>query len=116
MDAAQHPRKTQASLLTSSPGHPSESGNTTPLPPVTAQATTSDDGIDWTTIGLGVAGTLLALGGIAAVTIRKPASRARASAPDRNRRTGAPARWAGAPRSFLYAQTAIETRGAAEAG
>ena len=26
-DAAQHPRKTQASLLLASPGHPSESGN-----------------------------------------------------------------------------------------
>ena len=41
-DAAQHPRKTQASLLLASPGHPSESGNTTPLPPVTAQATRSE--------------------------------------------------------------------------
>ena len=47
---------------------------------MTAQATTSDDGTDWTTIGLGVAGTLLALGGIAAVTIRKPVPRTRVSA------------------------------------
>ena len=69
-DAAQHPRKTQWRLLHASPGHPSESGNATPLPPVSAQATASDDGIDWTTIGIGVAGTLLAVGGIAALSNR----------------------------------------------
>ncbi len=79
-DAAQHPRKTQASQLPASPGHPSESGNTTPLPPVTAQATKSDDGVDWTTIGLGVAGTLLVFGGVVAMTIRKPVPRGRVSA------------------------------------
>jgi hypothetical protein len=69
-DAAQHPRKTQASLLPASPGHPSESGNPAPLPPVTAQATKSDDGVDWMTIVLGVAGALLAVGGIAALSNR----------------------------------------------
>jgi hypothetical protein len=74
-DAAQHPRKTQASLVIASPGHPSESGNVKPLPPAAAQATTSDDGVDWTTIALGVAGTLLAFGGIVAVTIRRPVPR-----------------------------------------
>ena len=79
-DAAQHPRKTRASLLDASPGHPSESGNTTPLPPVTAQATKSDDGVAWTTIGLGVAGTLLVFGGVVAMTIRKPVPRGRVSA------------------------------------
>ena len=67
-DAAQHPRKTQESLVIASPGHPSESGNARPLPPVTAQATASDDGIDWMTIGLGLTGTLLAVGGIAALS------------------------------------------------
>jgi hypothetical protein len=79
-DAAQHPRKAQASLLAASPGHPSESGNVAPLPPLTAQATQSDDGVDWMTIGLGVAGTLLVLGGIVAFTNRKPVPRTRLSA------------------------------------
>jgi len=74
-DAAQHPRKTQASLVIASPGHPSESGNTAPLPPVTAQATKSGGGVDWTTIALGVAGTLLVFGGIVAVTIHRPVPR-----------------------------------------
>ena len=71
-DAALHPRKTQASLLLASPGHPSESGNPAPLPPLTAQATKSDDGVDWMTIGLGIAGSLLAIGGIAALSSRRP--------------------------------------------
>ena len=80
-DAAQHPRKTQESLVIASPGHPSESGNAKPIPPVTAQATTTDDGVDWMTIALGVAGTLLALGGIVAATSRsRRLPRARASA------------------------------------
>ena len=80
-DAAQHPRKTQASLLLASPGHPSESGNAKPLPPVTAQATRTGDGVDWTTIALGVAGTLLVFGGIVAVTNRsRRLPRARVSA------------------------------------
>jgi len=79
-DAAQHPRKTQASLLLASPGHPSESGNATALPPVTAQAAKSDDGVNWTTIGLGVAGVLLVFGCVVAVTIRKPVPRTRLSA------------------------------------
>ena len=74
-DAAQHPRKTQASLIVASPGHPSESGNAKPLPPAAARATTSDDGVDWTTIALGVAGTLLVFGGIVALTIRRPVPR-----------------------------------------
>ena len=78
-DAAQHPRKTQWRLLLASPGHPSESGNATPLPPVTALATKSDDGVDWTTIGLGVAGTLLVFAGIVSLTIRKPVPRTRVS-------------------------------------
>ena len=68
-DAAQHPRKTQASLVIASPGHPSESGNAK-VPPVTAQATSTNDGVDWTTIALGVGGTLLALGCIVALTSR----------------------------------------------
>jgi hypothetical protein len=79
-DAAQHPRKSQASVLSPSPGHPGASGNATPLPPLTAQVTKSDDGVEWTTIVLGVAGTLIVLGGIVAFTIRKPVPRTRLSA------------------------------------
>ena len=79
-DAALHPRKTQASLLPTSPGHPGESGNAKPLPPVTAQVTRSDDGVDWMTIALGVAGTLLVFGGIVALTTRRPVPRTRVSA------------------------------------
>ena len=80
-DAAQHPRKTQDSPVIASPGHPSESGNAKPVPPVTAHATRADDGVDWTTIALGVAGTLLALGCIVAMTNRsRRLPRARASA------------------------------------
>jgi hypothetical protein len=79
-DAVQHPRKTQASLLVASPGHPSEAGSAKPLPPATAAATTSGDGVEWTTIALGVAGTLLVFGGIVAVTIRRPVPRTRVSA------------------------------------
>jgi hypothetical protein len=79
-DAAQHPRETRASLPPASPGHPSESGNVKALPPVSAQVAKSDGGVDWTIIGLGVAGVLLVFGGIAALTIRKPVPRTRLSA------------------------------------
>jgi hypothetical protein len=61
-----------------SPGHPSEAGNVRPLPPLGAQAAQSD-GLDWMTIGLGIAGTLLALGGIIALTSRRPVPRTRIS-------------------------------------
>lgn len=64
-----------------SPGHPSEAGNTRPLPPLDGQVAKSDDGLDWATIGLGIAGTLFVLGGIAAVTSRsRRLPRARVSA------------------------------------
>ena len=48
---------------------------------MTAQATRTDDGIDWTTIALGVAGTLLVFGSIVAMTNRsRRLPRARVSA------------------------------------
>ncbi len=53
------------------PGQPTWAVNPKPLPPVTAQASTkSDDGVDWTTIALGLGISLLAIGGIAALTSR----------------------------------------------
>lgn len=54
------------------PGQPTWAVNPKPLPPVTAQAaaTKSDDGVDWTTIGLGIGISLLVIGGVAAVASR----------------------------------------------
>ena len=62
-----------------SPGHPSEAGNTQPLPPLSGEIAKSDGGLDWTTIGLGIAGTLLAMGGIIALSTRRPVPRPRIS-------------------------------------
>jgi len=83
-DAALHPRTAQAvnapgaTVVESqskstpvAPGQPTWAVNPKPLPPVTAQAATkSDDGVDWTTIGLGIGISLLVIGGIAAVASR----------------------------------------------
>lgn len=74
--AAQHQPVSQ---VLRSPGHPSEAGNTRPLPPLDGQVAKSDDGLDWATIGLGIAGTLLAMGGIIALTSRRPVPRTRIS-------------------------------------
>ena len=73
--AAQHQPVSQ---VLRSPGHPSEAGNTRPLPPLDGQVAKSD-GLDWATIGLGIAGTLLAMGGIIALTSRRPVPRTRIS-------------------------------------
>ena len=44
---------------------------TTPSsPPVTVSVTSADQGIDWATIGIGIAGSLLAVGAIAGITSR----------------------------------------------
>ena len=83
-DAALHPRKLQvvnapgATVVESqskstpvAPGQPTWAVNPKPLPPLPAQASTSsDDGVDWTTIGLGIGISLLLIGGIAAVASR----------------------------------------------
>ena len=54
-----------------SPGHPSEAANTTPLPPVNdAPVSASDDGVDWPTLGLGIAGLVLFMGGVVALATR----------------------------------------------
>ena len=66
IDAAQHPRKTQA---VDAPGATVVDSQSTRTPVAPAAAPT-DDGVDWVTIGIGLAGTLLVLGGIAVVTSR----------------------------------------------
>jgi hypothetical protein len=84
-DAAAHPRKSQgvgapgATAVDSQskstpvdPGQPTWAMNPKPLPPPTqhASTTSSDDGVDWATVGIGVGITLLVLGGIVALTNR----------------------------------------------
>ncbi len=97
IDAAVHPRKSpvivnapgatvvdsQAKSTPVAPGQPTWAVNPKPLTPPsqTAAATKSDDGVDWTTIGIGVGLTLLLVGGIAALTARtRPTPRTPASA------------------------------------
>jgi hypothetical protein len=86
VDAAVHPRKSpvvvvdapgataadsQARTAPVAPGQPTWAVDPQPIQPApAAKAAASDDGVDWTTIGLGIAGSLLALGAIAALTAR----------------------------------------------
>ena len=95
-DAAQHPRKSpvvvnapgatvvdsQSTGTPVAPGQPTWSVNPQPISQAPAPAAApSDDGVDWVTIGLGIAGTLLVLGGIVALTSRtRTTPRARVSA------------------------------------
>ena len=81
VDAATH-RGTSAMTAVASPGHPSEVADAAPLPPASdAALTTSDDAIDWATLGLGIAGLVLFLGGVVALATRtRPAPRTRPSA------------------------------------
>ena len=54
-----------------SPGHPSEAGNTVPLAPASDKPlASSDDSVDWATLGLGVAGLVLFMGGVVALATR----------------------------------------------
>jgi hypothetical protein len=85
-DAATHPRKSAvvvnapgATVVDSqstggavAPGQPTWAVDPQPIAPAPAPvaAASSDDGVDWVTIGLGIAGTLLVLGGIVALTSR----------------------------------------------
>ena len=83
-DAALHPRtahavnapgatvvESQSKSTPVAPGQPTWAVNPKPLPPLAAQASVqSDDGVDWTTIGLGIGISLLVIGGIAALTSR----------------------------------------------
>jgi len=95
-DAALHPRKSQAvdapgatavdsqsNVTPVAPGQPTWALNPKPLPPPTqtASVASSDDGIDWAAVGIGIAGTLLVMGGIVALTNRsRSLARSRASA------------------------------------
>ena len=95
-DAAMHPRKStavdapgatavgsQTKVTPVAPGQPTWAVNPKPLPPPTQNVatTSSDDGVDWATIGIGVGITLLVLGGIVALTSRiRSLPRTRASA------------------------------------
>ena len=96
-DAALHPRKAQAvdapgataadsqsKSTPVAPGQPTWAVNPKPLtPPASTQvaATSSDDGIDWTSIAIGVGGSLLVLGGAAVLMSRiRRVPRARVSA------------------------------------
>ena len=69
-DAAQHPRKTQCAPASrvARPSQRVRERDTAPAGDRAGHA--SDDGIDWMTIGLGIAGSLLAVGGIAALSNR----------------------------------------------
>jgi hypothetical protein len=95
-DAALHPRVSQAvnapgatavgsqtKTTPVAPGQPTWAVNPKPLPPPAqhASTTSSDDGVDWATVGIGVGITLLVLGGIVALTNRgRPLPRTRVSA------------------------------------
>ena len=84
-EAALNPRKSQAvdapgataadsqaKTTPVAPGQPTWAVNPKPLPPPTqnVSTTSSDDGIDWVTVGVGVGITLLLMGGIVALTSR----------------------------------------------
>jgi hypothetical protein len=75
IDAAIHPRS--APFIPVSPGHPSEVGNTSPLPPLVDETPApSGDAIDWPTIGLGVLGLVLFMAGVVTLATRtRPAPR-----------------------------------------
>ena len=61
----------QSTTVAPAPGQPTWATNPKPIPPPSpVAASASDDGVDWATVGLGIAGTLLALGAIVAVTNR----------------------------------------------
>ena len=71
-DAAQHPRSATAVESTTQPGPPTWPAHPQPLTPApVAEVTDGGTGIDWTTIGLGIAGSLLAVSGLAALTSRR---------------------------------------------
>jgi hypothetical protein len=71
-DAAQRPRSADASGT--QPGAPTWPAHPQPITPAPAAEVTdggNGNGINWTTIGLGIAGSLLAVSGLAALTTRR---------------------------------------------
>ena len=74
IDAAIHPRPAPFSIPVS-PGHPSEAGHTTPLPPMADETpATTGDSVDWATLGLGIVGLVLFMGGVVALATRTRAT------------------------------------------
>ena len=70
IDAAVHPRPAPY-FAPVSPGHPSEVGNTSPLPPSTDEKpAATGDAIDWSTLGLGIFGLVLFMAGVIALATR----------------------------------------------
>jgi hypothetical protein len=63
-------------IIDRSPAQPDQA----PSSPLTVSVAPTDHGIDWATIGIGIAGSLLAVGGIALITERVRHPRARISA------------------------------------
>ena len=91
-DAAMHPRgpghainapgatAVESQSVPSLPGPPTWPVNPRPVTtPVAAQPVSDGDGLDWTTIGNGIAGSLLAIGALALVANRRQVPRVRAS-------------------------------------
>jgi hypothetical protein len=74
-----HAGDPQSSGRPQSPGHPSEVGRLVNAPgatasvpsPAPAQPADSESGVDWLMIALGVAGSLLAVSGLAALNARR---------------------------------------------
>jgi hypothetical protein len=63
-------------VLDRNPAQPSRPSS----PPVTVSVVSADRGIDWTTIGIGIGGSLIAVGAIALITDRVRHPRAHISA------------------------------------
>jgi hypothetical protein len=72
IDAAIHPRSAPAPFsIPVSPGHPSEAGYTSPLPPAADEKpATTGDAVDWATLGLGIIGLVLFMAGVVALATR----------------------------------------------
>ena len=77
-DAAHHPRDTGSAFTPPLAGPPTWPMDPRPITPApTAKTTDAGNGVDRTTIGLGVAGSLLAISGIAALNGRRSRRRQR---------------------------------------
>jgi hypothetical protein len=69
IDAAIHPKS--APFIAVSPGHPSEVGNTSPMPPLPDEKPpATGDAVDWATLGLGIVGLVLFMAGVVALATR----------------------------------------------
>ena len=62
-------RRVKTTTTAPLPGPPTWPVNPEPIAPAPVVQATDDDGLDWTTIGLGIGGSLLVLGGIAGAVL-----------------------------------------------